>query len=241
MAKKKITKTIHRIETAKMSEVFKTESKSTLDDLKIKLGGIESIDQLSNIKSNLLIANDDPFYELKKMLLQDNNDIIEEKDIIIEDVFMEYDTTPETDIIEEIIQIETIEANNEKEIIQNIIPQESGLLTVEDEIFEYYYNYVDTYNNNLLIRSVDKRKDEKIIINIALNNLEYDKYNLYTSQPFDIFFKDEKILDFYFFKKNGNKSYNFKQDIYILKNNLIIDSKTYLLEDIRIVNITLNN
>ena len=41
---KKIKKTIHRIVTAKLSELFKSDKKSSLDDLKNKLSGVDKKD-----------------------------------------------------------------------------------------------------------------------------------------------------------------------------------------------------
>lgn len=236
---KKFQKTIQRVDTAKISEVYKSDKSATLDDLKIKLAGTSKTDELSELKNKLVnkIDDNDPFAELKRALLNSNqsNEI---KEDAIEEILEEYNEgIAEEVIIDEIIAVEVAEEEAEEAVHETIQQQEVEYI----DPVKYYYEYKDSYNNNILVREVEKRKDEKLVVHIALNNLEYDSYNRKTLTPFEIYHKGVKILDFYQFKKDSTVSYNFKKDIYILRNNLVIDSKTYLLEEIEIVNINLQN
>jgi hypothetical protein len=246
---KKFQKTIQRVETAKVSEKYKTDNSTTLDDLKIKLAGTDNTDELSHLKNNLLNIDDDPFADLKRALL---NNIEEEKEEGITELFEELNNEEitEEEIIEEIIELEVAEAEAE-EIVETVIEDEivveevNSVIDSPAEITEsiddekYMYQYADSFNNNILIREIQKRKSERMIIHIAFNNLNFENYKLLTSEPFEIYHNGIKILDFYQFQKSTSNSYNFKKDIYILRNNLVIDSKTYLLEEIKIVNISL--
>ncbi len=251
---KKFQKTIQRVETAKISEKFKTDNSNTLDALKIKLAGTESVDELLQLKNNLLNIDNDPFADLKRALL---NNIEEEKKEDIIDLFEELNNgeITEEEIIEEIIELETSEAEIVEQVVEPIIEEiieetiveevrEETLIETTTENIEslqyekYKFEYKEYYKNNILIREIQKRKYEQIIVHIATNNLNFEYYKLLTSKPFEIYHNEIKILDFYQFQKNSS-TYNFKEDIYLLRNNLVIDSKTYLLEEIKIVNISL--
>ncbi len=228
---KKFKKTVQRVETAKINEVFSTEKPSSLEDLKIKLAGVDKGDPLADLKNKLFLDDSDPLAELKKSLknniIMDEN-FTEKKEEIVEEILDSIDTTSEESIIDEIIEIEQIEEDvlsSEESIINDVVESnEEGFLT-------------DFIDNNILIRTINKGNGDKLIIHIALNNSDFEDYKLLTSKPFDIYHKGNKILDFYIFKKDNNNSYNFKKDVYVLKNNLVIDTKTYLLSNIKIINI----
>ncbi len=225
---KKFQKTIQRIDTAKISELYTSDKSTSLDDLKLKLAGSEKTDELSEIKNKLItkINDNDPLADLKRALFNLNQkeeiteevieEIVEEViEEVIEDVLEDYNNGVSEDIIiEEIINIETVEEiieeiKNEvvekitEEIIENTIDEEviEEIKKEVEEVIEevineeienitpvkYYYVYKDSYNNNILVREVEKRKGEKLTIHIALNNLEYESFNKKTSNPFNIF------------------------------------------------------
>ncbi len=236
---KKIIKTIQRIETAKVSELYKKESSSSIDDLKIKLAGVENIDHLSDLKNKLsTIEEEDPLAELKKSLLNISN-FEEEKEVLIEEISEEIEEIE----IEEEEEIQHVEFVEEEEPVENIETVEE-ILNVENtkhtshSTVIYSYEYKETYSNNILTRTIRKTDFESIVVHISMTNLEYENYGRKTSTPFEIYHKGIKVLNFYEYK-NSIDDTAFKKDIYILRNNLVIDSTSYPLEEIEIVNINL--
>lgn len=99
----------------------------------------------------------------------------------------------------------------------------------ESDLFEY----------NMLKRTLN-RNDDDLIIYINKYNKNYDKIYEVTKKPFDIFHKNEKIMDFNVLNNIMSLSWNFSKDIFILLNYIIIDGKSYHLEDITLSNCEIN-
>jgi hypothetical protein len=223
---KKFKKTVQRVETAKINEVFSTNKSSSLEDLKIKLAGVDKSDPLFDLKNKLILDDSDPLAELKKSLKNNLEDgFSEKKDEIVSEILEDIHGISEESIIEKIVVIEQIEdIYNE----QNLDISNDVSLDSEKNYFLPFFT--DIIDNNILIRTINKENGDKIVVHIALNNSDFDTYKEVTSKPFDIYNKGNKIIDFYTCNE-------LKKDIYILKNNLVIDTKTYLLSNIKILNI----
>jgi hypothetical protein len=204
---KKFTKTIQRVETAKLNEIFSKDKSTTLEDLKMKLAIIEKEDPLADLKSKIVTSdNKDPLEELKKSL---NMNISESNHVIVDEYFEELldDEDDEKKTIEDIINIEKAEECNDIKLAE----EEYDTETMKEDS---KYKFFDNIANNFLIRTILMDKNDKLVIHIAMNNLEYDNYKKITENPFNVYHKDNMILNFYDFKKGSIVSLIF--NIFIL-------------------------
>lgn len=100
-----------------------------------------------------------------------------------------------------------------------------------------YYKYRDKISNNLLVRTIGKRVDEILVVHINVFTQNYSSILKTISKPFEIYYNDVKILDFYEYNSVLNINDIFTKHIYVVNHTLFIGDDSYDLFYVRFVEI----
>lgn len=188
--------------------------------------------------------------------------IVEEQvieQVVIEDVIIEQfivedvqeDIIIEEVVIEEIIipvikkskkskiatnDVVNISKKNKQKVSKNEDDIVSKMNNVHD-IPTKYYKYRDKISNNLLVRTIGKRVDEILVVHINVFTQNYSSILKTISKPFEIYYNDVKILDFYEYNSVLNINDIFTKHIYVVNHTLFIGDDSYDLFYVRFVEI----